>query len=61
MAKNVWKKDALSLNPGGHVFIGLNPGQGGWFYTDELREFFLRRGAKIERERVFFPDILGHR
>jgi SAM-dependent methyltransferase len=45
------------LKPGGHVFIGLNPGQGGWFYTNELREFFLDRGARVERERVFFPKL----
>ena len=45
------------LNPGGHVFIGLNPGQNGWYYTNELREFFLRRGASVERERVFFPSL----
>lgn len=45
------------LAPGGKVFIGLNPGQGGWYYTDELRDFFISRGALVERERVFFPNL----
>ena len=45
------------LKPGGHIFIGLNPGQGGWYYTDELRDFFLTRGASVERERVFFKTL----
>ena len=45
------------LKPGGHVFIGLNPGQDGWYYTDELRNFFLHRGATLERERVFFKTL----
>ena len=42
------------LHPGGTIFFALNPGQGGWYYSDELREFFLRRGATVERERIFF-------
>jgi SAM-dependent methyltransferase len=45
------------LRPGGKVFFGLNPGQNGWYYTDELRDFFLSRGAQIERERVFFSSL----
>ena len=45
------------LNPGGKVFLGLNPGQNGWYYTDELRDFFLSRAAQIERERVFFHSL----
>jgi len=47
------------LHPGGHVFLGLNPGQNGWFYTDELRDFFLSRGASVERERVLFRALQG--
>ena len=42
------------LRPGGKIFIALNPGQGGWYYTDDLRDFFISRGAEVERERVFF-------
>jgi SAM-dependent methyltransferase len=46
---------AQHLRPGGRMFFGLNPGQNNWYYTDELRDFFLSRGATIERERIFFP------
>ena len=41
------------LNPGGRVFLALNPsGPKKEFYTPELREFFLSRGAMVERENV---------
>lgn len=43
------------LNSGGHIFLGLNPGQNKEFYTPELRRFFLGRGASVERENVLFP------
>ncbi|HEV2840197.1 MAG TPA: class I SAM-dependent methyltransferase [Chthoniobacterales bacterium] len=43
------------LNPGGRVFLGLNPKNDGEYYTSELRDFFLDRGASVERERVTFP------
>jgi SAM-dependent methyltransferase len=44
------------LNPGGRVFLGLNPGgPNKEFYTPELFEFFLSRGAWVERENVLFP------
>jgi SAM-dependent methyltransferase len=42
------------LNPGGHIFLGLNPKGDGEYYTPELREFFLARGASVERENVLF-------
>ncbi len=42
------------LAPGGKIFLGLNPTFGGDYYTPELRDFFLRRGADVERERIFF-------
>jgi len=42
--------------PGGKIFFALNPeGRGGRFYDEELRKFFIERGAQIERERIFFP------
>jgi SAM-dependent methyltransferase len=44
------------LRPGGKMFFGLNPAQEGWYYTNELRDFFLRCGAIVERERIFFPE-----
>src|SRR5213078_3428420 len=40
------------LDPGGKMYFELNPGVSGNFYTPELRDFFVRRGAKVERERV---------
>src|SRR3954465_11144512 len=44
------------LNPGGRIFLGLNPGgPSKEFYTPELLEFFLSRGAWVERENVLFP------
>jgi SAM-dependent methyltransferase len=44
------------LNPGGRVFLALNPGgPNKEFYTSELHDFFLSRGAVVERERVLFP------
>lgn len=44
------------LNPGGRVFLGLNPGgPKKEYYTPELLEFFLSRGAWVERENVLFP------
>jgi SAM-dependent methyltransferase len=45
------------LHPGGSVFFALNPGQQGWYYTEELRRFFVERGATVERERVFFKTL----
>jgi SAM-dependent methyltransferase len=42
------------LNPGGRVFLGLNPRTDGEYYTAELRDFFLVQGASVERERVAF-------
>jgi SAM-dependent methyltransferase len=44
------------LRPGGKMFFALNPeGKGGRYYDADLRNFFVRRGAQIERERLFFP------
>jgi SAM-dependent methyltransferase len=43
------------LNPGGQIFLGLNPAINKEFYTPELREFFIQRGASVERENVLFP------
>ena len=47
------------LNPGGRIFLGLNPGKNKEFYTRELRDFFLSRGAWVERENVLFPPFSG--
>lgn len=42
------------LNPGGRIFLGLNPSKNKEFYTPELLAFFLARGASVERENVLF-------
>ena len=47
------------LKPGGRVFLGMNPRHDGEYYTPELRDFFLERGALIERERVDFLTLNG--
>jgi SAM-dependent methyltransferase len=50
------------LQPGGKIFFALNPeGKGGRFYSEEVRDLFLSRGAEIERERIFFSHPAGHR
>jgi SAM-dependent methyltransferase len=46
------------LRPGGKLFLGLNPSSGGEYYTPELRDFFVSRGAHVERERIFFDKGL---
>lgn len=40
--------------PEGKIYFALNPMPGGEYWTPELREFFVSRGADIERERIFF-------
>ena len=42
------------LGPRGKMYFALNPGVSGDFYTQDLHDFFVSRGAKVERERVFF-------
>ena len=47
------------LHPRGKVYFALNPeGRGGRYYDEELRKLFVRRGAQLERERIFFPKGL---
>ncbi|HEY1769096.1 MAG TPA: class I SAM-dependent methyltransferase [Chthoniobacterales bacterium] len=43
------------LKPGGRIFFGLNPAYGGNYYTPEILDMFVRRGANVERENVLFP------
>lgn len=42
------------LRPGGNIFFALNPGKSKRYYSADLRDFFLSRGARVERERIFF-------
>jgi len=44
----------LRLAPGGKIYLTLNPLPNGDYLTPELRDFFVSRGADIERERIFF-------
>jgi SAM-dependent methyltransferase len=46
------------LEPGGKMYFELNPGVSRDFYTRELHDFFVSRGAKVERERIFFSGGL---
>lgn len=48
------------LAPGGKIYLTVNPLPDGKTYlTPELRDFFLSRGADIERERIFFKHGVG--
>jgi hypothetical protein len=44
------------LAPDGKIFFGLNPLYNGGYYTSEIRDLFLSRGAEVERERIFFES-----
>ncbi len=47
------------LAPGGKIFFGLNPSYNGDYYTPEIHDLFLIRGANVERERILFEKGLG--
>ncbi len=42
------------LRPGGRIRLGFNREKDGKFFTDDLREYFLSRGAEIDVHRVTF-------
>ena len=45
------------LKPGGEIVLEINSGKDKRYFPDEIREFFLKRGARVEGERVCFgPD-----
>ncbi len=46
------------LAPGGKIYLALNPLPSGEYWTSELYDFFVSRGADIERERIFFGNGL---
>ena len=46
------------LNPGGKLWLELNPEPGHVFYTPELKNYFESRGAEIEEHRVLFNSML---
>ena len=43
------------LAPGGKIFFALNPHD---YHAPELHDFFVSRGATVERERIFFENGL---
>ncbi|MBV9619174.1 MAG: class I SAM-dependent methyltransferase [Verrucomicrobia bacterium] len=42
------------LAPGGQIYLTVNPLSNGDYLGDELRDFFVNRGADVERERISF-------
>jgi SAM-dependent methyltransferase len=49
---------AKHLKPRGRVWLELNQEYDGTFYTRELKEFFRKRGAEIEKHKVVFNSGL---
>ena len=49
---------AKHLTPRGRVWLELNQEYDGTFYTPELKEFFEKRGAKIDEQKVIFNSGL---
>jgi SAM-dependent methyltransferase len=49
---------AKHLAPRGRVWLELNRETDGTFYTRELREFFQKRGAKIDEHKIMFNSGL---
>ena len=48
---------ARHLKPKGRVWLELNRQRDGSFMTDELREFFEKRGARVERHQLAFDSL----
>lgn len=46
-----------NLKPGGQILLEINSGKDGRYFPSEIREFFLKRGARVEGERVYFQSI----
>src|SRR3984893_16148001 len=46
------------LKPGGRILLEINSGKDGRYFLPEIREFFLKRGARVESERVYFGMYL---
>jgi len=49
---------AKYLKPRGRVWLELNQEYDGTFYTPELKEFFEKRGAKIDEHKIIFNSGL---
>jgi SAM-dependent methyltransferase len=42
------------LKPGGEILLEINSGKDKRYYPAEVREFFCKRGGRVESERVYF-------
>jgi SAM-dependent methyltransferase len=42
------------LKPGGQILLEINSGKDSRYFAPEISEFFLKRGARVEGERVYF-------
>ena len=49
---------AKHLRPRGRIWLELNQEYDGSFYTSELKEFFQKRGAKIDEHKIIFSSGL---
>jgi hypothetical protein len=49
---------AKHLTPRGRVWLELNQEYDDTFYTPELKEFFEKRGAKIDEQKIIFNSGL---
>jgi hypothetical protein len=47
---------AKHLKPRGRIWLELNQEYDGTFYTPELKEFFQKRGAKVDEQKVIFES-----
>jgi SAM-dependent methyltransferase len=52
---------ARHLTPRGRVWLELNQEYDGTFYTPELKEFFQKRGARINEQKVIFNSCIRAR
>jgi SAM-dependent methyltransferase len=48
---------AKHLTPRGRIWLELNQEYDGTFYTPQLKEFFQKRGAKIDEHKIIFDSI----
>jgi SAM-dependent methyltransferase len=44
------------LKPGGEILLEINSGKDKRYFPEEVREFFLKRGGRVDGERVYFGE-----
>jgi hypothetical protein len=42
------------LKPGGEILLEINSGKDKRYFSEEVRDFLLKRGAQVDGERVYF-------